>query len=119
MQDIDKLKDAIEDGLTVYTAIKEDLTDGKLSIVEGASLVLSHGGKAIRLISSLKEIADEVKDLDGDEMEQLTELIAAKFGGSDASVSAIEKIAIGAGYLNQGIQELIAAKKQILSLVDI
>ena len=107
-QDIDKLKRSIEDGITVYNAIEEDLKDGKLSLIEGASLVLAHGGKAMRLISCLKELGEEIKDLDENETTEIVEMLIDKFGGSDEAKEAITLIAKGAGNLNQGIQKLIS-----------
>jgi len=111
MQDIDKLKQTIEDGIEVFEAIQEDLKDDKLSLIEGASLVIAHGGKAVRFIGSIKEIAEEVKDVDGEEMKQLIEELSDKFGASEDVKDAIEQIAIGAGYLNAGIQKLIKNKE--------
>lgn len=112
MADIEKLKKSIEDGIVVYQAIQKDLKDGNLSLIEGASLVLAHGGKAVRLISSLKEIGEEIKDLDGEETKEIVDLIAEQFGGSEDIKEAIALIAGAAGNLNQGIQKLIAAKKE-------
>lgn len=110
-QDIDKLKRSIEDGLTVYEAIEKDMEDGKLSLVEGAGLVIAHGGKALRLISSIKEIGQEIKDLDDKEIVELVQLLTKEFGGSGEAEEAIILIAKGAGNLNQGIQKLITLKQ--------
>jgi len=109
-QDTDKLKEAIEDGIVVYEAIKEDLKDGKISLTEGISLAFNHSGKAVRFIGSIKEIAEEIKDLDGEEVKEIIDELSDKFGGSEEAKDAIEQIAIGAGYLNDGIQKLIAIK---------
>jgi hypothetical protein len=111
-EDIDKLKQSIEDGITVYEAIEKDLADGKLSLIEGAGLVLAHGGKAMRLISSIKEIGKEIVDLDSDETQELINLITDKFGGSEEEREAVGLIASGAGDLNQGIQKLISLRKK-------
>jgi ABC-type proline/glycine betaine transport system ATPase subunit len=111
MQDIDKLKQTIEDGLVMYQDISDALKSGdKITLLEGGALALKHGGKAIRVISSIKEISQEVADLDGEEAAELVELLTAEFGESDEAKAAFEDIAIGAGHLNQGIQKLIALK---------
>ena len=111
-QDIDRIKQSLEDGLEVYQDIKKALEDdNKVSWMEGGTLVVKHGGKAIRLITSLKEIGEEVKDLDSAEASEIVELITEEFGGSTEANEAIKKIASGAASMNQGIQELIKLKK--------
>ena len=108
-ENIDKLKEAIEDGLKVFEDIKEAKeSDDKITLLEGGTLVVKHGGKAIRLFSSIQEIGDEIADLDGEEAQELSQL----FGGSTEAKEAIGDIAKGSGYLNQGIQKLIALRKQ-------
>jgi hypothetical protein len=108
IQDIDKIKQAIEDGLLVFEDIKKAMADdGKVSLIEGSVLVIKHGGKALRLIGTIKEIGDEITDLDGDEAKKLVEL----FGTNEESKQAISDIAQGSGLLNQGIQKLIELRK--------
>lgn len=107
-QNIDKLKQTIEDGLEVYQDIEKALSDdGKISLIEGSGLVLKHGGKAMRLIASIKEIGQEVVDLDGTESSELASLLIEQFGGDIEAEEAILDIAEGAGLLNSGIQKLI------------
>jgi hypothetical protein len=112
IEDIDKLKRTIEDGLEVYqdvVAAKE--TEDKITLAEGGMLVIKHAGKAVRFVSAIPELGKEVADLDGAELEELVADIAEHFGGSEESIEAIGDIATGAGYMNQGIQKLIALKK--------
>jgi hypothetical protein len=110
--DIDKLKKALEDSLKVYEDIEQaKKDDDKITFMEGGMLVIKHGGKALRLISSLKEIGEEIKDIDGEEATELSLLIADEFGGSASAKEAISDIAEGAGLLNQGIQKLILLKE--------
>jgi len=111
-EDVDKLVQTLEDGLTVFEDVMEaKKSDDKITFAEGGMLVVKHGGKAIRLISSLNELWDEVVDLDGEETKTVAEIVAEHFGTSEDVKTAIENIATGAGYLNQGIQELVASKK--------
>lgn len=111
-QDIDKIKDAIEDGLIVVEDVQADLeSDGKITWLEGGALFVKHGGKAIRLIGAISEIKDEVVDLDGEETSEIAAMLVDHFGGSTEAKEAIDDIATGAGLLNQGIQKLIALKK--------
>jgi hypothetical protein len=109
---IEKTKQAIEDGLIVYEDVKKALEDdNKVSLMEGGVLAIKHSGKLIRLITSIQEIGKEVVDIDSAEAAELTGLLTEAFGGSEAAEEAVLDIATGAGYLNQGIQKLIALKK--------
>lgn len=110
-QDADKLIQTLEDGLKVYEDVKEAKESGdKITWAEGGALVIKHGGKAIRFISSLDELKNELIDLDAEETKDLMAIAMDHFGGTDEVKAALEKIALGAGNLNQGIQELIANK---------
>lgn len=112
-QDIDKTKKVIEDGLIVYTDVKEALeSDNKISFIEGSTLAMKHAGKLINLIRTIQEIGKEIVDIDSEEASELTQLLTDEFGGSEATEEAILDIVTGAGYLNQGIQKLIAANKE-------
>ena len=112
-QDIDKLKQAIIDGIEVADDIKKALEDdGKISLLEGSALVLTNGGKAVRLIGALHEIWEEIKDLDSIESSELVTLLMDSFDPSPEAHDAIVKIAEGAGSLNQGFQELIKLKNK-------
>lgn len=107
-EDIDKTKESLLDGLEIYEDIKKASESGdKLTWLEGGTLVIKHGRKAIKFVAALKEIGDEIVDLDGEEAFELSQL----FGGTDEAKEAIGDIAKGAGYLNQGIQKLILLKK--------
>lgn len=113
IQDIDKTKQALEDGLEVTKDVKKALADdGEISFIEGSSLVIKHGGKALRLIGTVQEIGQEIINLDGGEAEELVSIIAEEFGGNTEAIEAIKDIAEGAGKLNQGIQKLIDLKNK-------
>ena len=108
-EDIDKTKESLEDGIEIFMDIKEAAESGdKLTWLEGGTLVIKHGRKAIKFIAALKEIGAEITDVDGEEALELSQL----FGNSEEAKEAIGDIAKGAGYLNQGIQKLIELKKE-------
>jgi hypothetical protein len=107
---IDTLKTTIEDVLVVVEDVKADMADGKLSLLEGATLVLKDGGKAIRFIKSIDEIKDEIIDLDDMEASELFDEVAAHFGGSDEAKAAIKLLFEGSAKISQGIQALIELK---------
>jgi hypothetical protein len=111
-EDIDKLQRTITDGIEVYEdVIEAKKSDDKITIAEGGLLVVKHAGKAVRFMSAIPEIAKEIKDVDGTETSLVVQQLAAEFGGSDEAIEAFEDIAIGAGYMNQGIQKLVELKK--------
>lgn len=108
-EDIDKLERSLNDGIEIWEDVekaKED--DGVIDWGEKGMIFVKHGHKGLRFAGSLKELADEVIDLDGTE----AQLLAEKFGNSAEAKEAIGLIANGAGDINQGIQKLIALKKQ-------
>lgn len=112
-EDIDKLKQTIEDGLIIFQDIEKALADdNKIDIVEGSTLVIKHGGKALRFISSLRELGEEIIDIDGVELSSLVSKLLERFGGSKEIKEALNDIALGSGILNQGIQKMIAIKKK-------
>ena len=108
---IETLKITIEDVITVVEDIDEALEDGKLSLIEGATIVLKDGGKAIRIVKVIKDIKDEVVDLDDVEAAEIFDEVSAHFGGSEQSKVAIRHIVEGAAKMSQGIQSLIELKK--------
>jgi hypothetical protein len=110
MEDIDKIKQTIEDALEIIPDIEKANDDGKISLMEGGVLVVKHGGKAIRFISSIKEIAKEVIDLDDVESSEIFDMLSEHFGGDDAAKAAIKKIVVGSANISQGIQELLELK---------
>lgn len=110
-EDIDKLKQSIDDGLVIAEDVDKALEDGKISFVEGSSLVLKHAVKAVRFVSNIKEIGQEIADLDGEEAAEVGRILTLHFGGSEEASEAIQNVLVGVGNLNQGIQKLIALKK--------
>lgn len=111
-QDYDKTKQLIEDTIEVYQDVEKKLADdGKISWVEGSSLVIAHGLKAVRTISSIKEIGQEIVDTDDQEAAESAQLLIDHFGGTEEAKEAIILISEGAGKINQGIQKLIAIRK--------
>ena len=112
MQDIDKTKQAIEDGLIVYEDVRKALEDDdKVSLAEGGVLAVKHAGKIIRMIAAIQEIGEELIDLDGDEGSELTKVLTDHFGGDEETEEAIIDIVTGAGYINSGIRFLISKKE--------
>lgn len=113
-EDIDKLTRTIKDGITVYEdVVKAKESDDKITLMEGGLLVVEHAGKAVRFISAIPELANEVVDIDSEEAVVIVEDIATHFGGSEEALDAITDIAEGMGKMNQGIQKLIALKKKV------
>jgi len=113
MEGIEKIKQTIDDILEVIPDVKEAKeSNGKISLLEGSTLVLKHGGKAIRLVSAIEEIGKEVKDIDDVEAGELFDQLDEHFGGSDESKAAVKKIIAGAASISQGIQGLIALKDE-------
>ena len=111
---IENLKQAIEDVLEVIPDVKEAKeSGGKITLLEGGTLVFKHGGKAIRFISSVEEIANEVVDIDDVEASEVFDQLQSHFGGSDEAKAAIKKIVAGAANISQGIQGLIALKEEV------
>lgn len=111
-QGIDKIIEAIEGALVIIPDIKEAKeSDDKITMLEGGMLVIKHGGKAVRFLSSLKEISEEIIDLDPVESAEIFDLLSDQFGGSDEAKEAIKKLIIGAASISQGLQGLIDLKK--------
>jgi len=107
-EDIDKTKESLEDGVEIFKDIKEAKESGDgITWLEGGTLVVKHGRKAIKFIGAIKEIGDEIVDMDGEEALELSQL----FGGSKEAREAIGDISKGAGYLNQGIQKLLLLRE--------
>lgn len=72
-------------------------------------------GKFKALLSfgkSLPEVGMEIIDIDAQEAEEIFDALSQEFGGTPEIKEAIKKIVIGAGYLNQGIPELIDELKK-------
>jgi predicted methyltransferase len=99
-EDVDKIVQTINDSVPVYEDVKKDLEDGKISFIEAGTLVVKHGGKALRLIAAAKEIGQEVADLTGDEAEIVINTIAEAYGQGNSK--AFE----GAKHLVKGLAEI-------------
>jgi hypothetical protein len=110
-ENFDKTIETIETILDITEDVENDLEDGKLSFTEGAGLVLKHGVKAVKAIGSIKEIGQELADIDSDEASEATELIVDHFGGSEAAKAALVKITSGSALVYEGTKELIALRK--------
>ena len=115
--DYDKTEQLIDDVLVIIEDVQkktdeESAGGSKIVWTESLDLVISHGVKAVRSISSMKEIAAEIIDTDEEEAEAAAEKIAAKFGGSKEAIEAIKLISGGAASISQGIQILIELKKK-------
>jgi hypothetical protein len=110
-QDYDKVIKLIENILEIQVDVKTDLEDGKISLLEAVNLTLKHAGKAVFVVSNIKELGLELADTDEQEAEQATEVIANHFGGSPEAVEATKDITGGIASVSQGIQKLLALKK--------
>jgi hypothetical protein len=112
MQDFDKTIEAVETILDITQEVQKDLEDGKLSIAEGATLVVKHGVQAVKTIANLKEIGAELLDLESDEAAEVTGIVVEHFGGSDEAKEALEAIAAGAATMYRGISKLIEIRNE-------
>lgn len=111
-EDIDKILRTIEDVLIVYPDVVEaKISDDKITLLEGGALFIKHSGKAFRFVAAVPEIGCEIIDLDSGETTEIFDKLSAHFGGTEEVNAALRKIANGTGELNQGIQDLIEAKK--------
>lgn len=111
MYDYDKTMQLIDDVLTIVEDTEKKLADdGEISWVEGGALVLAHGLKAVKTISNIKEIGQEIIDTDEAEATLAAEKIAAEFTDSPEAVEAIKQISAGIAGISQGIQKLIVLR---------
>lgn len=109
---IETLKETIDDVLEIVPDVKAAKeSGGKITWLEGGALVVKHGGKAVRFISNIEEIGNELIDLDSPESEELFDDLKDHFGGSDEAKEAIKKLLSGVANISQGIQGLLALKK--------
>lgn len=110
-EDVDKIKRTIDDSVPVFIDVDKALDDNKISIFEGADLIISHGGKLLRLVEAAREIMNEVIDLDGDEAEEIMDQIAESYGQGDPAVKeAAKNIVVGLASLRTGVVGLIEAR---------
>jgi hypothetical protein len=106
--DVDKIVRTIEDSVPVYQDVKKDMEDGKISWLEGGELIIKHGGKAIRLFTSIKEIGQEIADLEPEEAEQVMNEIAEAYGQGDPNATEGAKhIVKGLAEIRTGIEMLV------------
>lgn len=111
-EDIDKIVEVLDDALKVVEDVKKAKEDDdKISLLEGGMIVVQHGGKAVRFVSVLPELADEFVDIDGEETSEIAQKLIDYFGASDEAQDAILDITEGAGLINAGVQKLIDLKK--------
>ena len=113
-ENIDKLMETIKEVPEVYQDIKKAKESGnKITWAEGGAIAIKHGGKAIRFISNLQEIGNEVIDLESDEAQELIDGIKAIYTPNDPLVeSGAESIIKGMVYLKEGIECLVKASKK-------
>ena len=110
-QDIDKLTQTIVDAAEVIKDIKEAKESGdKITLLEGGALAIKHLGKAIRFISSIQEIGEEVVDIESSEANDLIEAIKNIYDPENGDVEfGAELIIKGMIKLKEGIEKIIAA----------
>ena len=110
-QNIDKVEQTIKDALDIIPDIQDAKeSDGKITWSEGLILVVTHATAGVRFVSNLKEIGEELVDLDEDEAAELYDIVAAKFGGTDDVKAAVKNLVKGAADISQGLQVLLAKK---------
>lgn len=107
-EDVDKIVEAIKDSVPVYKDVKAAMEDGKITWVEGGSLIIEHGGKAVRLVMAAKEIGCEIADLEPEEAEEVIKAIVEAYGGDESTMEGVKHIAKGLAELRTGLEILIA-----------
>lgn len=112
-EDVDKLLRTIDDSLPVYEDVKEAHDDdGKISFGEGSMLAIKHSGKVLNFIRSIKEIGEEIADLDPKEAEVVMEAIAESYGQGNTEVKqGAKELVVGMAGIRTGIVRIITAKQ--------
>jgi len=106
---IEALCNVIED---VDAARDVESTGGeKIVFTETTGIVVKNSIPVIKAISNFKEIIEEVKDTDADELSEAATIIIDKFGGGDEAKEALKKVAEGTALQYAGVKELIAIRK--------
>lgn len=112
-ENVDKILRTIDDSLPVYEDVKKAHDDdGKVSFVEGSVLAVKHAGKVLDFIRSIKEIGEEIADLDPSEAEIVMDEIAENYGKGNPEVKqGAKEIVIGMAGIRTGIVRIAQAKK--------
>jgi hypothetical protein len=110
-QDFDKTIETIETILDITEDVEKDLEDGKLSFAEGTGLVFKYGLKAVKTVGNIKEIGQELADIDDEEASEATGIIVDHFGGSEEVKAALKKITSGSALVYEGTKALIELRK--------
>jgi hypothetical protein len=111
-ENIDKLLVLVDDSAEVYSDVKADLEDGKITWLEAGGLVIKHGAKVVRNVVAMKEVGQELADLDPEEADQLITEIAEKYGaGKPEAVEAAKHVLRGMTELRIGVEALVELRK--------
>jgi len=112
-EDIDKTLSAIADGIEINNDIEKALEgDDHLSLLEGGTLFIKHAGKAFRFVKCLREIGNEIVDIDTDESDEVINALSEVYDPQNPLVkSGIRKIVLGAVNIKEGIRELSESNK--------
>lgn len=79
MLGIQELKKAVTTAIGLGKKITEALEDGKITFIEGASIGIGAGMDAINVVKNAKQIWQEIKDLDGQELDELKAHVQQEF----------------------------------------
>lgn len=112
-QDVDKLVQAIKDGVIVYADYKEKKeNDGKVDLTEAGVLAITHAGKALRFVSNLQEIGNELIDIEAKEGADISKALTDSFTtGNPYVVEGVNNTIKGIVFLKDGLETLSKALK--------
>lgn len=77
---IKETKEVVAFALDLGFRIKEALADGKIDVGEAIGIGFSIPGPLIKAIGGISQVPAEIADLDDEEIVELSEMIADKFG---------------------------------------
>lgn len=112
-ENVDKIVKTIQDIPPVYGDVKKALDDDDhVSLLEGGVIAIKHSGKVLSLITSIKEIGEELVDLDPAEAEEVMNEIAAIAGEGNSEIEQGSKeIVMGMAYIRTGSVRIIEARE--------
>lgn len=112
-EDVDKIVQTLKDIPIIYADVAEAKESGdEVTWIEGGTLVVKHGGKLIRFVSSLEEIVEELKDLTTEETSEIIKVIEESYEVSNDQLKiGIMKLIQGAVYIKEGSELVIKATK--------
>lgn len=110
-EDFDKTLEAIEVICDITEDAEKALEDKKITWTEGAGIVVKNGVKAVRAIANLKEIGEELKDIDSEEAAEAVQLVLDRFGDDEETKNAVLKIAEGSALIYEGTKALLEKRK--------